>query len=59
MTEEIKKLLRWRCGRIREIDAEIAELFKEHRRLYYEGLTMEQHNKLFDMVTQDGKSHYL
>lgn len=55
---ENKKSLRQRAERISEIDKQISVLFEELHSLYRDGLTTEEHNKLFDMVMSDGKPHW-
>lgn len=49
--------LKERCIRIRQIDELSIILSKERDELYHSGLTIEQHNRLFDMVEADGKPH--
>lgn len=56
--EELHMPLKKRCERIREIDDALKQLFKEQYKLYHDGLTIEQHNKLHDMVMSDGESHF-
>lgn len=51
--------LKDRCIRIRQIDEVQIRLSNERHELYYDGLTVEQHNKLWDMVMADGKPHSL
>lgn len=53
------KTLKQRVERIREIDQELTKLFAELHKEYYEDLSMEEHNRLFDMVSADGKPHYI
>lgn len=50
--------LRQRANRIAEFDAQITALFDELHALYRGGLTTEEHNKLWDMVMSDDKSHW-
>ena len=50
--------LRQPANRIAELDAQITALFDELHALYRDGLTTEEHNKLWDMVMSDGKSHW-
>lgn len=47
-----------RAKRIAEIDEQITGLFKELHSLYRDGLTTEEHNRLWDMVMSDGKHHW-
>lgn len=57
--ERTKKLsLRQRAKRIAEIDEQITMLFDELHSLYRDGISTEEHNKLWDMVKADGKSHW-
>lgn len=57
--EETKKLnLKQRAKRIAEIDEQISALFEELHSLYRDGISTEEHNKLWDMVMADGKSHW-
>lgn len=58
MQDELHMSLKKRCERIREIDVTLAQLFKELYKLYHDGLTIEQHNKLHHMVMSDGKPHF-
>lgn len=53
------KTLSQRAVRIREIDKQITALFDELRSLYRDGITQEEHNRLFDMVVSDGESHWV
>lgn len=50
--------LKQRAKRIREIDEQITVLFDELHSLYRDGISTEEHNKLWDMVMADGKSHW-
>lgn len=50
--------LKQRAKRIAEIDEQITLLFDELHGLYRDGLTSDEHNKLWDMVMRDGKSHW-
>lgn len=57
--EKTKRLnLKQRAKRIAEIDEQISALFEELRSLYRDGISTEEHNKLWDMVMADGKSHW-
>lgn len=47
-----------RAKRIAEIDEQITVLFDELHSLYRDGISTEEHNKLWDMVMKDGKSHW-
>ena len=53
-----KMTLKERAKRISELDVEQSRICEERDRLYYEGLTNDEHNKLWDMVMSDGKSHW-
>lgn len=53
-----KMTLRQRAKRIAEIDEQITVLFDEFHSLYRDGISTEEHNKLWDMVMADGKSHW-
>lgn len=44
--------------RIREIDEELNHLVREKDELK-SNLTLEERNKVFDMVMSDGKSHWI
>lgn len=57
MTE--KMTLRKGAERIREIDKRITALFNELHSLYRDGITQEEHVRLFNLVTNDGKSHWM
>lgn len=50
--------LKQRAKRITEIDEQITVLFDELHSLYRDGISTEEHNKLWDMVMKDGKSHW-
>lgn len=50
--------LRQRAKRIAELDEQIAALFEELHILYRDGLTTNEHNKLWNMVMSDGKAHW-
>lgn len=50
--------LKQRAKRIREIDEQITVLFDELHSLYRDGISTEEHNKLWDIVMADGKSHW-
>lgn len=50
--------LKQRAKRIAEIDEQITVLFDELHSLYRDGISTEEHNKLWDMVMADGKSHW-
>lgn len=57
--EKTKRLsLKQRAKRIAEIDEQISALFEELHSLYRDGISTEEHNKLWDMVMADGKSHW-
>lgn len=57
--EKTKRLnLKQRAKRIAEIDEQISALFEELHSLYRDGISAEEHNKLWDMVMADGKSHW-
>lgn len=57
--EKTKRLsLKQRAKRIAEIDEQISVLFEELHSLYRDGISTEEHNKLWDMVMADGKSHW-
>lgn len=56
--DELHMSLKKRCKRIREIDVALSQLFKEQYKLYHDGLTIEQHNKLHHIVMSDGKPHF-
>lgn len=51
-------MLTQRAKRIAEIDEQITVLFDELHSLYRDGISTEEHNKLWDMVMKDGKSHW-
>lgn len=53
-----KMTLEQRAKRIAEIDEQIKVLFDELHSLYRDGISTEEHNKLWDMVMADGKSHW-
>ena len=53
-----KMTLKQRAKRIAEIDEQITVLFDELHSLYRDGISTEEHNKLWDMVIADGKSHW-
>lgn len=57
MTEKMS--IRKRAERIREIDKQITALFDELHSLYRDGITQEEHNRLFNMVVNDGESHWM
>lgn len=48
-----------RVKRIRELDQQQDAIDKEKDKLYKEGLTREQHNKLIQQVMDDRQSHWL
>lgn len=50
--------LKQRAKRITEIDEQITVLFDELHSLYRDGISTEEHNKLWGMVMKDGKSHW-
>lgn len=54
-----KRTLKQRAERIREIDKQITALFDELHSLYRDGITQEEHDRLFNMVTNDGESHWM
>lgn len=54
----ISMTLTQRAKRIAEIDEQITVLFDELHSLYLDGISTEEHNKLWDMVMKDGKSHW-
>lgn len=57
--EKTKRLnLKQRAKRIAEIDEQISALFEELHSLYRDGISTEEHNKLWGMVMADGKSHW-
>lgn len=57
--EKTKRLnLKQRAKRIAEIDEQISALFEELHSLYRDGISTEEHNKLWDMVMADDKSHW-
>lgn len=53
-----KMTLKQRAKRIAEIDKQITVLYDELHSLYRDGISTEEHNKLWDMVMADGKSHW-
>lgn len=57
--EQTEKLsLKQRAKRIAEIDEQITVLFEKLHSLYRDGISAEEHNKLWNMVMADGKSHW-
>lgn len=50
--------LKARCERIRQIDVALHNLFEEQRKLYHDGLSQEQSDRLDRMVMSDGKPHF-
>lgn len=58
MEKTKKSNLKQRAKRIAEIDEQISALFEELHSLYRDGISTEEHNKLWDMVMADGKSHW-
>lgn len=53
-----KMTLKQRAKRIAEIDIQLSALFEELHSLYRDGLTTEEHNKLWEMVMSDGEPHW-
>lgn len=59
MENRLKSMtLTQRAKRIAEIDEQITVLFDELHSLYRDGISTDEHNKLWDMVMKDGKSHW-
>lgn len=59
MKQKKKNLsLKQRAKRIAEIDEQITVLFEELHSLYRDGISTEEHNKLWEIVMADGKSHW-
>ncbi len=57
--KQTKKLsLKQKAKRIAEIDEQITVLFEELHSPYRDGISTEDHNKLWDIVMSDGKSHW-
>ena len=45
------------CARLQELDIQLHALFERKEELIKD-LTLEEKNKLFDMVMNDGRSHF-
>lgn len=45
------------AARLQEIDEQLRALFSRRQKII-DALTLEERNKMFDLVMSDGKSHY-